>query len=373
MQRFRQYLTAELLYLLRDRAVLISIFGGILFYAALYPQPYLNNSPQEQRIAVVDLDWTMQSRKLTRWADATQDVEISQQAASISDAHRLLINGDISGMLIIPKGFERDLLLGRSPTVAIAADASYFLIYGTVIEGLMGAITGIGATHKVSEMLLAGSSFSMSRDNWMPLQINQRPLFNTSMGYLGYVVPAVFIMILQQTLLLAGGLLGAARNEANEDQTSNQIFARFTVLFFIYFFLTAFYMGACFQFYGVTRIAAIGDLLLMMIAFVAAAAAMAVFLGTLFKRRELAAPVVMVSSLPLVFCAGFVWPLESIPSSIRLISTMSPTTSAIQGFLKLNQMGAEFSQVLFHWAALIFLCISYLSAALLVNSRQHRI
>lgn len=370
MQRFHTLLTSELRYLLGDKAVLISIFGGILFYAALYPQPYLNDKPREQAIAIIDLDQSAQSRKLSRWADASQDVTVVQRLGSVAEARQHLIRGDIRGMLVIPRHFERDLRLNRSPTVAIAADTSYFLVYGTVLEGLVGAVTGIGATHKIAEILTAGTSLSIARDKWTSLRINERPLFNVNMGYLGYVIPAVFIMILQQTLLLAGGLLGAGQNESRYVQNSAQIFARFAVLFVIYFLLTAFYVGACFQFYGVVRVAGINDLALMMTAFVGAAAAMAVFLGTVFARRELAAPVVMASSLPLVFCAGFVWPLESIPEAIRAASLLAPTTSAVQGFLKLNQMGASFSQVFLHWAVLLALSVCYLSAALLINHRR---
>lgn len=371
MPRFDTLLSSELRYLFADKAVLISIFGGILFYAALYPQPYLNDKPREQAIAIVDLDQTAQSRKLSRWADASQDVTVVQRLGSVAEARQQLIKGEIRGMLVIPRHFERDLRLNRSPSVAIAADASYFLVYGTVLEGLVGAVTGIGATHKIAEMLAADVPVSIARDGWSSLQVNERPLFNVNMGYLGYVIPAVFIMILQQTLLLAGGLLGAGRNESRHIQDGAQIFARFLVLFVIYFLLTAFYVGACFQFYGVVRVAHIHDLALMMAAFVGAGAAMAVFMGTVFPRRELAAPVVMASSLPLVFCAGFVWPLESIPEAIRAVSLLAPTTSAVQGFLKLNQMGASFSQVFMHWAVLLALSACYLFAALVINQRRN--
>ena len=51
-----QQLALELRALARDKAVLVTIVGGIVFYALLYPQPYLNDRPVEQSVAVVDLD-----------------------------------------------------------------------------------------------------------------------------------------------------------------------------------------------------------------------------------------------------------------------------------------------------------------------------
>jgi ABC-2 type transport system permease protein len=69
-------------------------------------------------------------------------------------------------------------------------------------------------------------------------------------------------------------------------------------------------------------------------------------LGTFFKGREYATPIILLTSLPLVFSAGFVWPEESMPQILVWLSALSPSTPAIQGFLRLNQMGAEFDQIM---------------------------
>ncbi len=367
-----QQLALELRALARDKAVLVTIVGGIVFYALLYPQPYLNDRPVEQTVAVVDLDRTAKSRQLTRWADATQGVRIRQRVNDLATAKRMLVAGEVRGILLIPYGFERDLALGHSPQVSMAGDANYFLVYGTVVEGLVGAVTGIGAEHRIVQHLLDGMPLRQAAADWTPLKLNARPLFNLSMGYLGYVVPAVFVLILQQTMLLAGGLIGAASNEVSETVTGTRIVARFLALFCVYVLLAIFYMGVCFELYDIARSAALADLFQMIIAFVAASAALAVFLGVAFRKRELVAPVVMASSLPLVFTAGFVWPLESVPWVIQSVSQLAPTTSAIQGFLKLNQMGAEFRQVAGHVVSLLVLCAGYIGAALLLNSYRRR-
>ena len=65
-----------------------------------------------------------------------------------------------------------------------------------------------------------------------------------------------------------------------------------------------------------------------------ASVALGILLGLLLPGSEWAPPVVMVSSLP---------------EPVLWISHWFPSTHAIQGFLNLNQMGAEFSQVLNHW------------------------
>lgn len=371
MPYFLQRLKEEFAAIFRDSAVILTVVGGVLFYAGLYPQPYLNDQPREQSIAVIDLDNSATSRRLVRWADATPQVRIEYQVDSIASARELLVSGKVHGMLNIPRNFERDLTLNRSPVVGLAGDANYFLIYGAVMEGLAQTVATVSAGIRVRELVLDGLPLRFARGIWSPIRINERPLFNVSLGYLGYVIPAIFILILQQTMLLASGLIGSKLNEQKRPATRGDreeypglvLTARFCAMFSIYCLLAQFYMGACFQWYGISRVANLFDLLLMIAAFIAASASLGLLIGVLLPRRELAAPFVMIASLPLAFTAGFIWPIESIPAPVQWISQLSPSTFAIQGFLKLNQMGAGFEQVLDLWWALWGLAVFYALAA----------
>jgi ABC-2 type transport system permease protein len=57
----------------------------------------------------------------------------------------------------------------------------------------------------------------MSQDEAMrarrPVGLGLQPLFNATSGYAIYVVPAVMVLILQQTLLIGVGMVGGARRE----------------------------------------------------------------------------------------------------------------------------------------------------------------
>lgn len=379
MPQFIQQLKHEFAAIVKDKAVIVTIIGGIVFYAALYPQPYLNNLPEDLSIAAVDLDNSATSRKLLRWANASPDIRISHRSQSVAAARTLLTEGLVRGLIVIPYGFEKDLALSRSPVVGVAGDANYFLVYGTAMEGLVGAVKTLSANARVRSLVLDGVPMSFAVLDWSPVQLNARPLFNVSMGYLGYVLPAVFVLILHQTMLLASGLIGAGSYNVKASSRSNRVQnspgvtlgARFAAMFLFYVLLTQFYMGACFEFYGVPRNANLNDLWLMIVAFVAATAALGVLIGVVLPRRELVAPFVMVSSLPLVFTAGFIWPVELIPEPIVSLTNMAPSTAAIQGFLKLNQMGASFTQVANHWWTLIGLTVVYGLMAYRILKRRY--
>ena len=48
MLGFWDLLRLELRTLLADRAIMLTLFGGVLFYSFLYPQPYLHQLPREE-------------------------------------------------------------------------------------------------------------------------------------------------------------------------------------------------------------------------------------------------------------------------------------------------------------------------------------
>jgi len=168
------------------------------------------------------------------------------------------------------------------------------------------------------------------------------------------VVPAVFILILHQTLLIAMGLLGAGQTKNNQAGIScywlhanawQLVAVRGFIFTLIYLFLMMFYFGFSFSFYDISRLAAPLDLVILAVPFILATTFLGIIIGQLIPRQELAMTLVLLSSIPLLFSAGFVWPSSMLPAPVYYLAQLIPSTPGIQGFLRLNQMGAELFQI----------------------------
>ncbi|NRF63581.1 ABC transporter permease [Vibrio coralliilyticus] len=353
---FRQVFYAELKALLANPVVMLTVFGGVVFYSFLYPLPYSHQTPREQKISIVNLDQSQISFKLERMVDATPQAKVVQRGYTIESAHQAFLNGEVSGFLVIPEHFYKDLLLGKSPTLSFAGDASYFLVYGTIVEGLAQAGGTLAAQTKVSRLILDGVPLSLASELFASTKLNLKPTFNPRMGYIDYVVPAVFVLILQQTLVMAAGLMtGSQKNGSgywSKTSPTTLLLVRLCVLTTVYYLLSMYYFGHSFTTHGVSQLASSTQLLSLLLPFLLASCAIGIWLGTIVPRRELVTLVVLISSMPLVFSAGFIWPLESIPTPITWLSQLFPSTPAIQGFLALNQMDAEWNQVSSQWSLL---------------------
>lgn len=389
---WQQLFKLELKSIFSDRALILTVFGGVIFYSFLYPLPYSQQLPRDQKIVVVDLDNSIISRKLVRMVNATPEVQINRYAVNLADAQQAIVEDGLAGMMVIPKHFYRDLLLNKRPTLSYAGDASYFLVYGKVVKGLMTAGGTLAAGVKVKRLLIKGQALAAAKQQYTAVSLSLQPVFNTTTGYINYVVPAVFVLILHQTLLIGTGLVGAGQNEnsakgqvvgkivSKDSGTAGYwtqipawklIITRTFIFLIIYLLLAAYYFGFCFDYYDISRLAQPLQLIQLTIPFILATSLLGICIGQLLPRRELVTALVILSSLPIVFTAGFVWPANMLPTLLHGLFQLIPANPGIQAFLQLNQMGAEFHQIRPLWLQLWVQVVLYGVLAVCLVGRKH--
>ncbi|MBV8107887.1 MAG: ABC transporter permease [Hyphomicrobiales bacterium] len=198
-----------------------------------------------------------------------------------------------------------------------------------------------------------------------PIDFLSQPLFNPTGGYAIYVVPAAFILILHQTLLLGvaslGGAAYAAGGPANRRLRSGPRAVFGQALAHLCFAAPglALYLIVLPKVYGFSTLGRLQDLALMAVPFVLSVSFLAQFVSAWFTRRETAVLLFIAVSLPLFFQVGVSWPVEAVPDFIRAASRVFPSTSAIDGLVRINQMGASILEVKRDWTTLWILTIVY--------------
>ncbi|MDD1793265.1 ABC transporter permease [Enterovibrio sp. ZSDZ42] len=374
---WRDVFISELRRLFSNPAVVFTVFGGIIIYSLLYPLPYANQLPRELHVAIVDHDQSQQSRTFIRMLDATPQVKVVKQLGNETESSPYFASAEIEGVVTIPQHFFRDLLLGKSPVVSVGGDASFFLTYGTIVEGVVATGSTLGAQVKVQRTLTHDTPMPLATKQYAPFSLNAVPVFNPTMGYGDYVVPGVFMLILQQTLLIASGMLGISESGSHSGSASNPVsarnskslWARTAILAAIYCIMAMYYLGASLDINGVNRMADPLQLAAVILPFLLATIGLGTLIGIAIKRAEMITLIVLLSSMPLLFIAGFVWPSSALPSWLNIIAQFAPSTVVIQATLQLNQMGADFQSQLSHLTQLWLQAAGYLGLAFLFKIR----
>ena len=203
----------ELKRVFTDSGVMLLFFGATLVYPLLYGISYNTEVLRKTPIAVVDLDNTPRSRELTRLLNATEQIAVLSKPLSLAEATAQFYNGTVHGVVVIPADYGKSIATGAQAIVALYADASYMLIYKQVLQGTMLVTQAIGNAVKVERFQMQGAHPSQSANLAAPVDFVSEPLYNPSSGYGSYAMPALIMLILQQSLLMGIGMLGGSERE----------------------------------------------------------------------------------------------------------------------------------------------------------------
>lgn len=363
---------------LRDRGAFGLIVLGPLLYGVLYPQPYLGQLIRGLPIAVVDDDSSEMSRAIIQALNADEAIRVSLRPTTLVDARLALDRREVFGVLSIPAGTEREILKGNKARLPAYVDSAYFLVYNRTLQGMTEA------THAVTSQMIShdarpdGSLYRNALSRNSPIELLNQPLFNPTGGYASYIVPAAFLLILQQTLLMGSATLGgvAFQQGGRRAQSRRGTVAAVIGQSLAHLLLAlpgfALYLIVLPRFYGFSYSTRILDLLVLSIPFILAVSFFGQFVGALFKKRESAVLLLIAISLPLFFLVGVAWPLEAIPRALRMVGLLFPSTFGIDAIVRVNQMGASVVDVSADWGMLWLLAFFYAVLAVFAASGPSR-
>ena len=199
--------TTEWARVLGNRGALILLVIAPIVYGFYYPQPYLKQILRKLPIAVVDNDLSELSRRIVETLDASGAVSVAVRADTLAEAHRAVDRGEALAVVGIPPDTERDVLKGNKVHIPVYADATYLFIFRTTASGIGVAIATLSAELAAGGARSDGSLVKAALASASPADVLLQPIFNPVGGYASYIVPAAFVLILQQTLLIGSSML----------------------------------------------------------------------------------------------------------------------------------------------------------------------
>jgi ABC-2 type transport system permease protein len=351
-----------------EKETLILLFGASVLYAVFYPTPYIKQILRDLPVVVVDRDHSALSRQFTRWLDASEAAAVTSRSNDLNAAQDSLRAGAAGAVLLIPQDFERHVLRREPAYVEAYADASYFLVYSTALRAINGVAGTLSANISVRRAQAAGFYSPAAIRRARPVTFVPWPLFNPVAGYGSFVVPAVFILILQQTLLIG---IAALRVAERQEGTSHEplwavLGGKLGATCLIYLGHALFMFGVVFHLYGFPMRASWVDVLVFLVPYFAAATLLGLAVAELFERPESSTVAFAAMSLPALFVSGISFPAEVQAGWVQALAVVLPSTFGIRGFLQLAEMGARFDQTLRPWGALWVQVAVYWSLAWLI-------
>lgn len=344
----------EMKQVVKDEGVLIFFILVPIVYPLLYSWIYNNETVHEVPVVVVDQSHSSLSRQFIRQCDASPSVKVISHAADMEEAKLLVGKQEAKGIYLIPADFETKIYRMEQAHVSVYCDMSLMLAYKAVFQTAQSVSQEMGAALQTK-----WSGHYTQREEEIgvqPLVFDEVPIYNPSGGYGSFILPAVLILIIQQTLVLGIGLSAGTARERNRYKNlipvSRHYHGMFRIVagkglayFMIYAVMTAwlvFVVPALFSFPAIGRWQ---DLLLLLLPYVLACIFFGMVVSCLIRYRENVMLLVVFLSVPLLFLTGVSWPQTSIPPFWEGVSWLFPSTFGVRGFVRINEMGGTLNDV----------------------------
>ena len=371
----------ELKQVLRDEGVLMFCVLVPLAYPLLYSWVYNNETIHEVPVVVVDLSHSHQSRQFIRMCDASPDVQVVSHAVDLDEAKSLVSRQVAKGIYYIPEDFATKLNRMEQATISVYCDMALMLTYKAIYQTAMAVSTKMGSAMQVA---LAGNYTDREDEiTASPLEVEEVAMFNPQGGYGTSVLPAVLMLIIQQTLALGIGLAAGTARETNPNGDLVPVHPAYSGIyrivggkalcyFMVYAVMGAYLVMVVPRMFDFLQIAPWQSLLALMTPYLLACIFFGMTVSCLVRYRENVILLMVFISLPLLFMTGVSWPQSSIPGAWQGVSWLFPSTFGVRAYLRLNSMGASIGDVAFELRCLWIQVAFYFGMACLVYGHQLR-
>ena len=353
MKKIKEILIAELHTVLDNHSVLLTVLIAPLLYAALLGSIYIEKDIEAITFAVVDLDNTATSMKLTRLLSANPKIDIIAKTENYEKAVELLYRQKVNGFLLFPKGFEKDLLRLKGADVMLYLNTTRFLPSNDLNKAVNVVMmtAGSGVRLRYFEAHGINPKHAMALIN--PVLPEIRPVYNPTNNYGDFLLPGLLFLILQQTLLIGMGESVAEDYDkgrlVKHIHEKNGIFHYITgkslYYIFLYFSYFLIFFWGVYPELGLHESGNMPALLAVGMVFTITIIMLAILFGSLVKSQSRYMAIMAFTTYPFFLTSGYSWPPTAMPMPLQWLSQLIPTTHFLHAGTRIVVMGGSWSDV----------------------------
>jgi ABC-2 type transport system permease protein len=203
---------------------------------------------------------------------------------------------------------------------------------------------------------LTGTTAEQEKETVEPIPYEYVTMFNPTNGFATFLIPAVLMLIIQQTLLIGIGMANGTARETSRwgdllpvlrhyNGTFRIVMGKSLCYLMIYAVMTTWITLCVPKIFALAQIPHPVMLLGFMFPYLLACIFFAMTASVFIRNRETCMIIFVFTSLPLLFISGISWPRAAIPHFWQVVSWLFPSTFGINGFVRINTMGALLEDV----------------------------
>jgi ABC-2 type transport system permease protein len=348
--RFLAILLKEFRQVRRDRLtfgmmVAVPIVQLILFGFAI------NGDPKHLPLAVVVMDKSAYSRSFVAGLENSAYFRVTERPASVAEGDRLLEEGRVQFVLVVPSDFSRKLQRGEHPVMLLAADATDPSATGNAIA----ALAGIGQRSIGRELGAAAEQ---------PFELRVQRRYNPE-GLTSYnVIPGLIGVILTMTMVMMTSLAMTRERErgtmenllATPARPFEVMLGKIVPYILIGYVQVLVIMVAARLLFDVPMVGSLVLLSAVLVVFIAANLAVGFTFSTIARNQLQAMQLTFFFFLPSMLLTGFMFPFRGMPAWAQAIGEALPLTHFLRIVRGILLKGNGLAEVAPHlWPIALFM------------------
>ena len=344
--------------ILRSLPILVVLGGGIFMYGILYNYMYSPNVLREVPVVVVDESRTPLSQHYIRLLDATPQVRVQGVIANMPEARKRMKETEVAGILSLPADFDAKVGRGEEAVFVSINNTMAFLSYAALKEASSGAMLSLDDAVRPGQVVFLEPNVVQPVVNTPSIEVQGFALYNESGGYATYLIPAVLMVIIFQTMLMVISmrcgkeneqrmrpLMWMSRHDSSWGMAMNIVIGKSVIYVGFYALFSVFLLGLLPLLYDLPHLASPLQLIQLLTPYLFATAFFGLSCSVFFKDSD--APLLLIAffSVGLLVLSGISWPLELMPWPWRLLHCLIPAPVGVLAFVKANSMGADWGDI----------------------------
>jgi len=366
MRRFRALIKKEIIQMLRDRRTLIFIF--IMPILQLLLLGYANSTEIKNVPTVIfDQSKSVSSRSMLDAFRATGYFSFDYIAYSAMDVSNDIDSGKAKVGIIIPPGYDSDLVAGRTAQVSVLIDGSD----PTTASSVLTAATLAGQSHGTNIRLQQLAARGAGGGSASPVEVRTDVLYNPDLLGSYNMIPGLIAMILFQT---ATSLTALAIVRERERGTIEQlivtpirnwelILAKIIPYIFVSFANMILILVVGTFWFGVPIRGSLTLLFLLTGLYLLPTLGLGLLISTFAKTQQQAQLMTMPIMLPSMMLSGFIFPIATLPVFLQFVGSLLPLTYFIYILRSVVIKGVGLDMIMPQTLALAFFAILLLGLA----------
>jgi len=362
----------ECAWLYRHKGALLILLGAPLLYAVFYPLPYQHAVVDNIPIIIWDDENTAQTRDWSHYLDAHPKLNIIAVLPGEPSGAVWLTYPQAQAFIHFPKGLTERIAHQQQVNIPYGGKADNFLVYSTAIKSIALTLQELNQSLSLDTFYREQGNSITASMMAEPIDVNVVELFNSDASYMQYLVPSVFILIVQQVLMITLGMHWGYRFEMK--RPLGDAFKVWQAHIIIYSLqglaLIAFFFQFILPWQGVPFTGSSHQLFAVSVPFVLSVVGFAMVISIGFREQESAIIWLLPISVPFMLMAGVSWPEFAMSSWIQALAAWIPSTWGINALIDVAFIGNQPDLVEGWRNALIWLSLGFLLRRLVVDKAQ---